>query len=913
MNSVEARIAYRLVPVVWLLIGWLSVSWAQGAAVPFSPDPASVQHEGAGYRYPQAGWIVVHVEGEPYERGYQQGKLLAPEIAGYVRCFAATQSSKSPADGWKLTRTMVSSLFLHRYDPEYLEEMRGIADGAAAAGAKFHGRRIDLTDIVALNAWAELMTLDDANHATPTGLEGRRFNQHCSAFVACAPATADGKIVIGHTSMFDLYPSLFFNVWLDVQPTHGHRMSFQGYPGAINSAMDWYQTDAGLVVVETTIDQTKFDPNGQAEASRIRKAVQYADSVDDVVRLLSTGNNGLYANEWLIADMKHNEIAMLDLGTATSRVWRSSKHEWFGNTEGFYWSCNNEKDLNVRLETIPSVHDRPADVLFRPEQRDGIWVNLYEQNKGHIDESFAQLAFSTPVLVSRTSVDAKYTTTDLQKDLKCEALFGPPLGRGWEPTFDERKRYPEVYEMASNPWTLLSMKTSPTAAPSTQPALAAVDLDGKLEASARDDSASDDEGDDDPPHLPAWTGTLLPGNGGDAWLATAFATYEPIVADELSKLKDNDSGVPTPQDREDLGNELFGYRTAYLSAARETADTPLSAIRMDVADRSWYRIARGKGVLLLAELQRRLGMTPFIELMSAYGKAYAGKPADAAAFAAMAEQSPYNVPPTFFAFWLKQSGLPSLALSDVKSQPSASGDLIRGELRVSATQAISSVDVTVEMADDEKTQTIATTQPTVSFEIQTDKPAIRVAVNRYYATPASNGCRYSLGWFTTDAQKALIVYGTQDEEASNSEAARKLQKAIADAGSNIMIPIKADVEVMDDELLKNHHLLLIGRPSCNRITAKMEKAFHARFGEHSFTVGGKLYANANSALLIAGTNPLNDRYCVEVLAGLSAGATLRNSDALAQVGDAEAQVITNGESKELVRPAAELVHVFPVP
>ena len=40
--------------------------------------------------------------------------------------------------------------------------MQGIADGAAAGGAKFEGRPIDLIDIAALNLWAELSTLDDA-------------------------------------------------------------------------------------------------------------------------------------------------------------------------------------------------------------------------------------------------------------------------------------------------------------------------------------------------------------------------------------------------------------------------------------------------------------------------------------------------------------------------------------------------------------------------------------------------------------------------------------------------------------------------------------------------------------------------------------------------------------------------------
>src|SRR5262249_2548439 len=99
------------------------------AAENFTPDPHSVQRFGPGYRYPQAGWMVVPVEGAPYDRGFQPGRLLAPEIAGYVRCFAQQQSATAPADGWNNTRTIVNALFLRRYDQEFLEEMKGIADG----------------------------------------------------------------------------------------------------------------------------------------------------------------------------------------------------------------------------------------------------------------------------------------------------------------------------------------------------------------------------------------------------------------------------------------------------------------------------------------------------------------------------------------------------------------------------------------------------------------------------------------------------------------------------------------------------------------------------------------------------------------------------------------------------------------
>src|SRR4029077_19626844 len=243
-------------------------------------------------------------------------------------------------------------------------------------GARFEKRPVDLLDIVALNVWPEIDTLDSALEALPTGLEGMRFPHsqprtmpaakpmRCSAFAATAPATADGKIVFGHITMFGLYPSLFYNVWLDIKPDQGHRVLMQSYPAGIQSGMDYYLNDAGLLVAETTIAQTRFDIQGMTEASRIRECLQYADSIDKVVENLKKGNNGLYTNEWLLADVKTNEIAMFELGTAKTKLYRSSKNEWYGDTPGFYWGCNNTKDIDVRLETLAGLNTRPANVVF---------------------------------------------------------------------------------------------------------------------------------------------------------------------------------------------------------------------------------------------------------------------------------------------------------------------------------------------------------------------------------------------------------------------------------------------------------------------------------------------------------------------------------------------------------------------
>jgi hypothetical protein len=428
------------------------------------PDPATVQRFGPGYRYPRAGWIVVHVEGAPYDRGYQQGRLLAPEIADYVKTLSSKRSHNDPTAAWHAARTAAAALFLRGYDRELLEEMQGTAAGAAAAGATFGGRPLDLLDVVTLNSEIELDFVEAAVNATPTGLESRTFRaptdpgDHCSAFAATGPATADGKVVIGHITMFGLPLVRHFNVWLDIVPATGHRVLMQTYPGGVWSGMDYYMNDAGLVVTETTLEQTRFDIAGRPLACRARLAVQRSNTIDGVVAALKDGNNGLYTNEWLIADTRTNEIAMFELGTHKHRLWRSGNNEWFGGTKGFYWGCNNAKDVQLRLETVAGLEGKPANVVFRPSDRDRTWLKLYEKHKGKITAAFGFEAFQTPPLAAAHSLDAKFTTTDLARDLETWALFGPPMGKTWVPSADELKQFPEGQPLVSNDWTVLDAR-----------------------------------------------------------------------------------------------------------------------------------------------------------------------------------------------------------------------------------------------------------------------------------------------------------------------------------------------------------------------------------------------------------------------------------------------------------------------
>ena len=73
----------------------------------FFPDPAAVTRHGPGWRFPQDGWNVVHIEGTPYERGFQHGRLLAREIVDYCETIANVRSQESPDKAWRDLRLFV--------------------------------------------------------------------------------------------------------------------------------------------------------------------------------------------------------------------------------------------------------------------------------------------------------------------------------------------------------------------------------------------------------------------------------------------------------------------------------------------------------------------------------------------------------------------------------------------------------------------------------------------------------------------------------------------------------------------------------------------------------------------------------------------------------------------------------------
>src|SRR5450432_2528612 len=266
------------------------------------------------------GWVYVHLEGSPSDIGYQHGYLLSGEIDTTLQMMGYFLEHETKKD-WAFYRRCAKNFLWDKLDREYKDEINGIAAGLHAKQKNY-----DSLDITALNAMEELAyyyvpQLMDKEKA---GSGDNKAPGNCSAFIATGSYTKDGKIVIGHNNWTSYIVGQHWNVIADIVPEKGNHMLMDCMPGFIHSGDDFVITSNGILITETTITQFKgFDSTRTPEFMRARKAAQYSNSIDDVIKIFTTGNNGGYANDWLIGDTKTNEVAKLELGLKYYHVWRS--------------------------------------------------------------------------------------------------------------------------------------------------------------------------------------------------------------------------------------------------------------------------------------------------------------------------------------------------------------------------------------------------------------------------------------------------------------------------------------------------------------------------------------------------------------------------------------------------------------
>lgn len=350
---------------------------AETSARPGSQNVSDDPRLAKAYRFERGGWIYVHLEGAPFDIGYQHGYLLAPEIADAFAAVNLEMTHETDRD-WDFFRRAAHEMLWHRIDPEYQAELKGIVAGLEAQKVK-----LDLDDVVAMNAFMELPDyyVPWLNSITKAqNAPNLTAPEACSAFVATGSWTKDGKIVMAHNNWTSYADGERWRIMFDIVPQQGYRMLMDGFPGVIVSDDDFTINSAGLMVTETTItDFHGWDPTGKPEFVRARKAMQYASSIDDFVKIMLDGNNGGYANDWLLGDRKTGEIARFENGLKHARVWRSK--------DGYFAGSNFPSDPEVtKEETTFDATNLAASANARHVR----WDQLMEANKGKIDTTLAE-------------------------------------------------------------------------------------------------------------------------------------------------------------------------------------------------------------------------------------------------------------------------------------------------------------------------------------------------------------------------------------------------------------------------------------------------------------------------------------------------------------------------------------------
>ena len=329
------------------------------------------------YRFERDESIYVHLEGTPTEIGYQHGYLLAEEIKGALDAMKTRTLHDTKRD-WEFYRKTSQQMLWPHIDAEYQQELQGIAEGVKAKGVA-----ADVWDIVTLNSMEEVpdyyVPWLDKQQKTASA-PSLHSPGNCSAFVATGSYTKDHQIVIAHNIWTGFYQGARWRIMFDIVPQKGYRMLMDGYPGLITSDDDFVITSAGMMITETTITQFfGWDPNGKPEFVRSRKAAQYANSIDDYVKIMLDGNNGGYANDWLLGDRKTGEVAQLELGLKHHKVWRTK--------DGYFHGSNWARDPElIKDETTFDPDDKSSS----PNARKLRWEQLIEKNKGRIDVAMAE-------------------------------------------------------------------------------------------------------------------------------------------------------------------------------------------------------------------------------------------------------------------------------------------------------------------------------------------------------------------------------------------------------------------------------------------------------------------------------------------------------------------------------------------
>lgn len=414
------------------------------------------------------GWIVIEVSGDAYQRGFLHGQLLFEEMQKLLDVFQyelETENNTSLEDYIQLCNDLARSEFDKCV--EWREELEGMVAGASSKGV--------IVNVDFLFSWNMYLSVGDLSHfrkKTQQQSHGR-----CSAFIATGDATKDGKIVMAHNTHSKFILAPLSNVIQYVKPAKGNSFVMQTGPGLLCSSVDWFLCDSGIIGCETTIGSIHYLPKfGKPYFCRIRECMQYANSLDDCVRIMREDNAGDYPCGWLLGDINTNEIMLLEVAKTVAEPRRTKN--------GVFYGSNYAQDPFIREtqtvyeKTQPSLsrsdiaRSNRLDWLLNKTYWGKIDANnakriisdhydvYHEKNRMGSRSICKHVEFETektkrPSKYPFGAFDGKVVTADMAKKMRFLGRWGSSCGRKYVPSKTMKRKMPYLPKFDKEPWVLL--------------------------------------------------------------------------------------------------------------------------------------------------------------------------------------------------------------------------------------------------------------------------------------------------------------------------------------------------------------------------------------------------------------------------------------------------------------------------
>jgi hypothetical protein len=342
------------------------------------------------------GWKVIHIYGEPFERGFAHGYLLYKEIQKSIKTleFLVKENIGISFSKYLKTSNRIMKPILKKHYPEFYDEIYGIS-----SGIKQRGKYISVDLLISWNSYMSLYSYFMDSSAIK-----------CSAFIATGTATKNGNIIMGHNTHTTFMDGRLQNIILYITPSTGRQFVMQTSPGYIASVTDWFLCSTGIIGCETTIGDINYKPKfGYPFYCRIRKAMQYGASLDDYEKIMSENNAGDYACSWLLGDVNTNEIMLFELGLKQKNVVIKKNGVFFG--------MNSVIDDTFRKkETTDQEHDDiTTSVGARKERFQELLLKKYK-NRIDIENGKLILADHYDVFLRRDSMNSRSICKHMEID-----------------------------------------------------------------------------------------------------------------------------------------------------------------------------------------------------------------------------------------------------------------------------------------------------------------------------------------------------------------------------------------------------------------------------------------------------------------------------------------------------------------